>query len=260
MKMRRKREKMASIEPKQIYKAQTNRLSSTKINLFSPSITSQGSLEVQKHDNRKLIEEIVDRMFDEEKGLQDSLSDSSCSSVELRVKSPQSDLRLRNWRHHLAERNKVAQAIRAKTGKTESGVLLHRATNADERDKQTVKRVLDYAERLNPLKLRARKTMKWQEYEKLDTCQHIPELTETWPRAERIGSTKIEISGLPHMIKKELVSKQTSNKKKRMNGWLHSKELDKTIERKKKDIKRVIEFFPNIDEIQIQGEGIGWGS
>ncbi|XP_037938896.1 uncharacterized protein LOC119672018 [Teleopsis dalmanni] len=225
-------------------------------NLFSPSITSQGSLEVQKHDSRRVIEEIVDRMFDEEKGLQDTLSDSACSSIELRVKSPQSDPRLRNWRHHLTERNKVAHLIRTKIGKTESGVLLHRATNADERDKQTVKRVLDYAERLNPLTLRARKTMKWQEYEKLDTCQHIPELTETWPRAERIGSTKIEISGLPQIIKKELVSKQTSNEKKRMREWLQSKELDKTIERKKKDIKRVVEFFPNIDEIQIQGEGI----
>uniref|UniRef100_W8B484 MYCBP-associated protein n=1 Tax=Ceratitis capitata TaxID=7213 RepID=W8B484_CERCA len=203
--------------------------------------------------NRHIIMELVNRIFDNERGNVE-LSSSHCSSVAKKSSEYSYDNRLKYWKDVLEQRKRVQASIQEKTGKEPAQVLFNRAVTVDERDKQTVRRLMDYAERLNPLTIMHRRERVLPEYFDCSTCQQVQELRETLPKAERDGEKIVEITGLPSVTKEELLGKPKEQGGNKKSDWLRSKVLEQRIGEKREDLERVIEFYPDIDKLQVVGE------
>ncbi|XP_050327890.1 uncharacterized protein LOC126757986 [Bactrocera neohumeralis] len=230
------------------------------INAFSPpsSVSTEHNEEGGERPglfvhNRRIVLELVNKIFDNKRGNVE-LSSSHCSSIAKKPSEYSYDNRLKYWKDMLEQRKLVQANIQEKTGKTPAQVLFNRAVTVDERDKQTVRRLMDYAERLNPLTVMQRQEAILPEYIDCSTCQHVHEIRETLPKAERDGEKVVEITGLPLVTKEELLGKPKEQGGHKKSDWLRSKVLEERIERKREDIERVIEFYPDIDKLQIVGE------
>ncbi|XP_054730603.1 uncharacterized protein LOC129239260 [Anastrepha obliqua] len=228
------------------------------INVFSPSSSVSNGNETEKTGtfihNRHIVLKLVNKIFDDKLG-NIELSPSHCSSVAKRSSEYSYDRRLKYWKDVLEQRKNVQANIQLKTGKLPAQVLFNRAVTVDERDKQTVRRLMDYAERVTPLTLINRNASILPEYMDCNTCQHVNELRETLPKAERDGEKIVEISGLPSITKKELLGKPKDQGTSKKSDWLKSKVLEDRIEEKRHDLERVIEFYPDIEKLEVVGEG-----
>ncbi|XP_013110059.2 uncharacterized protein LOC106088894 isoform X1 [Stomoxys calcitrans] len=223
------------------------------LSLDSSIATPQKPL--SKEPNQHIVSEIINHIFDEQKGVCD-VSSSQCSSLQLHSSDYSYDKRLKYWKDVLKDREKLNLKIKDKTAKRSNDILYNNLSTIDERDKQTIKRILDYAQRLNPIHLMAKKTTVLEEKYNPKTCRAIPEIQETLPKAEREGKACVEISGLPKVTKQELLGKDKNQGCKKSHNWLKSKHLDAQIDEKREDIERVVEFYPDIENLQIVGEGI----
>ncbi|XP_067635323.1 uncharacterized protein [Eurosta solidaginis] len=230
------------------------------INIFSPpSLVSSESDSATRPTfiahNRHIVMELVNRIFDDKLGTIE-VSSSHCSSLEKKSSEYTYDNRLKYWKNMLAERKRVQASIGRKTGKVPAEVLFNRAVTVDERDKQTVRRLIDYADRLHPLKLIDRHAAILPEYIDCNTCRHVNELRETLPKPERDGAKIVEIAGLPAVTKEELLGKPKLQGTQKKWNWLISKVLEDRIERKREHIEKLIEFYPDIEKLQVVGEGL----
>lgn len=245
------------------------------INVFSPPTMSSADTPAETDDeavgnqlqkikltgmnpNTKLVYEIINSIFDKKFGYYEC-SSSSCTSLANQSSEYSFDKRLKYWKDSLAERRYIANSIKAKTGKLAGEVLFNRGSTIDERDKQTVKRLIDFADRMNPIVLKKRQKSRLPCYLVSDECGRqriINELDETLPKAERDKGTIVEISGLPAIAKEEQLGKRKEQGCEKKYQWMRSKVLEQRIEEKREDIERVIEFYPDIEHLEIIGESL----
>ncbi|XP_023030520.2 uncharacterized protein LOC111518354 [Drosophila willistoni] len=154
------------------------------------------------------------------------------------------DPRLVNWQRTLQRRKKIQQRIQRHTGKRAEDVLFNRQTTIDERNKQMLLRVLDNANRQNPTRVRNLKSgmSKLKPRCDLEMCREINELVATRPKPQQL-----EIVGLPEVTQMELAS----NKPGKESKWAASNALDEHLKQNVDDIKRVLEFAPDTDKLQV---------
>ncbi|XP_065364485.1 uncharacterized protein LOC135957628 [Calliphora vicina] len=220
-------------------------------NEFTMSSSVTETHPISMEHNRRLVNEMIDYIFDERRGTCE-VSSSQCSSLKLQPSEYSYDKRLKYWKDVLKEREKLSLKINEQTEKNQSDILYNRLATVDERDKHTIKRLMDYAQRLNPSSLSARQPSILPE-----KCNGImPELQETLPQTERQEKATIEISGLPKVAQQELLGKPNRQGCKKPSSWLKSKHLENRIEEIRDDIERVIEYYPDIDNLQIVGESL----
>uniref|UniRef100_A0A1B0F9D7 Uncharacterized protein n=1 Tax=Glossina morsitans morsitans TaxID=37546 RepID=A0A1B0F9D7_GLOMM len=198
----------------------------SELNIFTPTSELSFSHPISMDHNRRLINEIVDKIFDDRKGNID-ISSSECSSKKLQSSEHSFDKRLKYWKDVLRDRERLGDKIRKQTAKSRSEILYNRVSTVDERDKHTVQRLMDYAQRMEPIRLMNLQPGTLREKCTMETCLLVPEVQETLPRAERHMGKVVEISGIP-----------------------------KRIEEIGEDIERVIEYYPDIENLQIVGESL----
>ncbi|XP_061396953.1 uncharacterized protein LOC133332589 [Musca vetustissima] len=228
----------------------------SKINAFSlDSLATNQSVNVEH--NLRLVNHLIDNIFEDRKGICD-ISSSQCSSLKIQPSDYSYDKRLKYWKAVLRDREKLKSEIYRKTKKSPyKDVVLcnNHATTIDDRDKQTIKRIFDYAERLDPERLCTRKINTLPAKCEPTTCQTIMEIEETLPKAEREKTTKLEICGLPKVTRQEILGKEDCTEKY-PSKWLSSKHLERRIEQHRENIERVVEFYPDIENLQIVGKGL----
>ncbi|KAM7347793.1 uncharacterized protein ACRADG_007275 [Cochliomyia hominivorax] len=231
-------------------------LAISNISVMNEYIISSSLTETQPismDHNRRLVNEMIDNILDDNKGTCE-ISSSQCSSIKLQSSDHSYDKRLKYWKDVLKERKEISDKIHQKTNKNSNDILYNRTTTIDERDKQTVKRLLDYSHRLNPIVLSVRKPSVLKEKCNLEMSEEfIPELQETLPQTEIQKKIQFEISGLPKVTQQEVLGTSQHQSKKSTN-WLKSKHLEKRIEEMRDDIEQVIEYYPDIENLQVLGE------
>ncbi|KAH8373101.1 hypothetical protein KR009_011690 [Drosophila setifemur] len=202
-----------------------------------------------------VVEDILDEIFAEHRGDFPETTSSSCPLGTMQEREPHVDRRLRYWREVLQKRKKMQQRVQQQTGKLASEVLFNRRSTLDNRDGQTVKRLLDYADRMQCELLVAPPVA--QLCDRLDpcTCKLLPRPAATHPRAERVGYKDVEIIGLPEVSKRELLGREALEQKFPA-GWLQSKFLDERLEQRFNAIQNVLQFFPDLDALQVTGTGL----
>lgn len=153
------------------------------------------------------------------------------------------DDRLKYWRGYLTKRHQLAEKIKRKTGKRDCELLFNQGY--EERNVHQIKRIVDYATRLEPENL----SKKIVENTKEIPC--VPDVAITWPKSEREGKFKqFELSGLPKISRYEQNTLDCQIPEK---SWLKSKYLEKKIEEKAKEIQKLLFFFPDTDDLEIVG-------
>ncbi|KAH8285079.1 hypothetical protein KR054_004802 [Drosophila jambulina] len=210
----------------------------------------------------RVVEDILKDIFMEKRGDFPETS-SSCHVAEMAwPRQPEEahvDKRLRYWKEVLNQRRKMQERVQRETGKLASEVLFNRRSTLDNRDEQTVKRVLDYAGRMDYDRLQdaaVAPVVKLPDRQNPCTCQIVygPEVTA--PQAERVGYKSVEIIGLPEVSQRELLGKEALEQKP-PTSWLQSEFLDERLEQRFGAIENVVEFFPDITALQVTGTGVG---
>uniref|UniRef100_A0A1A9ZA57 Uncharacterized protein n=1 Tax=Glossina pallidipes TaxID=7398 RepID=A0A1A9ZA57_GLOPL len=227
----------------------------SELNIFSPTSELSYSHPISMDHNRRLINDIVDKIFDERKGNVD-ISSSECSSKELQSSEHSFDKRLKYWKDVLRDRERLGDKIRKQTAKSRSEILYNCVSTVDERDKHTVQRLMDYAQRMEPIRLMNLQPGTLREKCTMETCLLVPEVQETLPKAERDMGKVVEISGIAKVVKTEIMGKPKYYDSEKEYKWLKSKILEQRIEEIGEDIERVIEYYPDIDNLQIVGESL----
>nr|XP_016940862.1 uncharacterized protein LOC108018015 [Drosophila suzukii] len=185
----------------------------------------------------------------------DSLLDEHCQSVRSREPRLRSDLdqdldmdpRLRNWNRVLEERRRLQERIARQTGKRAEDVLFNRSATIDEASKRMILRVLDTADRSRPLdRLQEKTTLtSLKPRRDPDLCREIKELYAVKPQLQQV-----EFIGLPQVTQQELAATQVPPNEAE-SQWQRSKVLSERLEAKKEFIQKVLEFAPDLHELQI---------
>ncbi|XP_037713980.1 uncharacterized protein LOC119549787 [Drosophila subpulchrella] len=185
----------------------------------------------------------------------DSLLDEHCQSVRVRELRLRSDLdqdldmdpRLRNWNRVLKERRRLQERIARQTGKRAEDVLFNRSATIDEASKRMILRVLDTADRSRPLdRLQEKTTLtSLRPRRDPDLCREIKELYAVKPQLQ-----EVEFIGLPQVTQQELAATQVPPNEAE-SQWQRSKVLSERLEAKKEFIQKVLEFAPDLHELQI---------
>ncbi|EDW01585.1 uncharacterized protein LOC6560038 [Drosophila grimshawi] len=242
-------------------------LINTNINLISIPPSSRASfkndgLEQLKagasmvHYSEHIVEEILAEMFAERRGHFPETS-SSCEKDQVNMAQHATeqhvDRRLKYWREMLLKRRRMQKRVEIQTGKSPEEVLFNRRSTLESRNKETVLRIMDYAERLQPENLVTKPVSQLKEIE--NRCAYLGPIKETWPQAEQLGVKNVEIIGLPSVIQTELLGSEAANRKLQ-HSWMKSDVLDGRISERFDDVRQVIEFFPDLDKLQVTGRSI----
>ncbi|KAH8304591.1 hypothetical protein KR059_012791, partial [Drosophila kikkawai] len=211
----------------------------------------------------RVVGDILKEIFMERRGDFPETS-SSCHMAEMpwprqSEREAHVDKRLRYWKDVLMQRKKMQERVQRETGKLASEVLLNRRSTLDNRDEQTVKRVLDYAERMDYERLQEASrapVAKLPDRQDPCTCQFVVGPEATAPHAEQVGYKEVEIIGLPEVSQRELLGKEALEEK-RPDGWLQSEFLDERLEQNFGAIEKVVEFFPDLTALQVTGTSVG---
>ncbi|XP_034479525.1 uncharacterized protein LOC117785552 [Drosophila innubila] len=236
----------------------------TRNNTFSISSNSTAAMYIETgtlkgvtlRDGKEMIEDIVDGIFDANIGVA-NLSSSQPSLTDTFESSEEMDERLKRWQDMLRDRLKMQERIWRKTGKSPNEMLFNLPPSVEQREKGTVHRLMDYASRMNPIRLKQKipDVLPQRLDRQTGTC--LLEVQETLPQAERTGTTSVEISGLPKSTKREILSPPrglaVTSPKQNKNKWYNSKELENQILAKDEDIRRVLEFCPDISGLEVVG-------
>ncbi|KAM8711829.1 hypothetical protein ACLKA7_012352 [Drosophila subpalustris] len=208
------------------------------------------------HYSGRIVDDILEEIFAERRGHFPETS-SSCKLEEQPMPSPERhvDRRLKYWREMLAKRKKLQRRVESQTGKTPEQILFNRRSTFDNRNKESVLRLLDYADRMSPEKLSTRPINTLREVVDPLTCEILEGVDETWPKAEQDGYKDVEIIGLPKVVQEELLGKKAAPERL-PHGWIKSRVLEERIEERFDSICDVLEFFPDLDNLQVTGTNI----
>ncbi|KAH8267128.1 hypothetical protein KR018_010364, partial [Drosophila ironensis] len=205
-----------------------------------------------RRDAKKVVHDVVNSLFAKEQG-HANLSSSTCSLDSELCDSLNMDPRLKLWYRTLQDRANVQAKIQHKLGRRPDEMLCNLPTTVASRDRGTVTRLLDIAGRMHPTTLVQRKPALSSAPTAVDAQQcRLPPLQETLPRAEQRGVAKVEISALTKSTKTEILGRRMKGQE-RPTEWLQSKVLDERITKERDNIKRVIEFFPDTENLEVVG-------
>ncbi|EDW57327.1 uncharacterized protein [Drosophila virilis] len=206
--------------------------------------------------SERIVEDILAEIFAERHG-QFPETSSSCHPSKVNLSRPAPELhvdkRLKYWRDMLQTRRQMQKRVELQTGKSPEQVLFNRRSTLDHRNKETVRRLMDYAERLRPEKLVTKPISALKELQDPCTCELIKPIDETWPQAEKQGATNVEIIGLPEVTQQELLG---ADSRKLRHSWMKSGVLDTRIDEQFRRICKVLEFFPDLEQLQVKGTNI----
>lgn len=223
-------------------------------------VSSSDNKDLNMRKSRTIVQGIINGIF-HSNVVKADLSKSKLSTSSLIDDSLEMDKRLKAWYTSLLEREQMQTRISRKTGKRPEEMLFNLPVSVEQRDKGTIQRLLDFAGRMNPEALSKKTPIVLPAYIKTDTCATIPELQETLPQPERKGKAEVEISGLPRTTKAEILG-VVNPTKTRCKGddskWVNSKALDQYIEEKGDDIRNVVEFYPDIDKLEVVGAELSY--
>ncbi|KAH8237084.1 hypothetical protein KR038_004054, partial [Drosophila bunnanda] len=230
---------------------------------YDSMLVSQQTENPQANYSDRVVEDILKEIFLEQRGEFPETS-SSCHLAEMPwPRQPEReahvDKRLRYWKEVLKQRRKMQERVQREKGKLASEVLFNRRSTLDHRDEQTVKRVLDYAGRMDSERLQeavVAPVVKLPDRKNPCTGQIIAGPEVTAPHAEQVGYKQVEIIGLPEMTQEELLGKEALEQKP-PTGWLQSEFLDQRLEQSFGAIENVVQFFPDLAALQVRGTGVG---
>lgn len=218
-------------------------------------VSSSDNKDLTMRQSRTIVQNVVKGIF-HSNVVRANLSKSKLSTSSHIDESLGMDKRLKAWYTSLLEREEMQARISRKTGKRPEEMLFNLPVSVEQRDKGTIQRLLDFAGRMNPETLSKKTPGVLPAYIKRDTCSTVPELQETLPKPERKGKAIVKISGLPRTTKAEILGVVIPTKT-RCKGddskWVNSKALDEHIEEKRDDIRHVVEFYPDIDKLEVVG-------
>lgn len=157
------------------------------------------------------------------------------------------DPRLRNWNRVLKQRQKIQERIERQTGKRAEDVLFNRSTTIDDASKKMILRILDTADRSRPLdQLKEKSIMRsLKARDDPENCREIKELFLAEPKIQ-----EVEFVGLPQVTQKEVAAIQLAPHAPE-SQWQRSEVLAKHLEKKKNSIQQVLEFAPDIHQLQV---------
>ncbi|XP_002137050.2 uncharacterized protein [Drosophila pseudoobscura] len=211
--------------------------------------------EVSQHDGKKIVEDIVNNIFNSKQGLA-NLSSSECSVERAIQESVKMDPRLKLWYDTLHDRTETQMKIQRKIGRRANEMLINQPSSVEQRDKGTVQRLMDFATRMNPTSLVQKRPVEMPGYFDTERCHDVNKLVETLPLAERQGEANVEIIGLTRATKQEILGPLCNAKHSHPNEkgkWIDSELLDEGIEKKCSDIKRVLQHYPDVDNLEVVG-------
>lgn len=227
----------------------------SEMNMYAPSSEPSTLHPISADHTERLIIEIIDQIFDEYKGTVD-ISSSECSSVKLKPTVHKWDRRLKLWQDVLSDRLEIDHRIQKATKKRRHEVLFNRLATVDEQDKRTIQRILDYVERLDPVRLMTIKKLQLKEKLTRETCLTVSKVDETLPRTERKAAADLAITGMPAIVRQELLGKTRAQGEIKPHAWLKSEVLQEHLEDLGPKVHRVVDFYPDIDKLQIVGQNI----
>lgn len=208
------------------------------------------------HYSGHVVDDILDEIFAERRGHFPETSSMCKDPKEVETDAEKHmDKRLKYWRNVLNKRQEIQLRLQAATGRQPEDMLHNRRATLDHRNKQTVKRVLDYAERMLPPKLAARERIWLTTVVDPCTCAYAEGVCETLPQAGQDGFKTVEITGLPSVIQKELLGAEASPEE-REHSWLKSRVLEHHIDNRFDAICEVIEHFPKLDGLEVTGTNV----
>ncbi|XP_002063188.2 uncharacterized protein LOC6640273 [Drosophila willistoni] len=217
---------------------------------------------VTLQDGKQVVDDIVNKIFDKSNGLV-HLSSSACSMSSVLEESTKMDHRLKLWYETLQDRSKMQRKIQRKLGRRPDEMLFNMPTTIEQRDKGMVQRLMDYADRMNPVTLTEKKASILPSHYDTETCQQVHQLEETLPKAERQGKKTVEISGLTKTTMEEIMGPgfdytdiHSTNERNKKNKWINSKVLGERLDKKCKDLKRVLNFYPDVENLQVVGNNV----
>ncbi|XP_017078248.1 uncharacterized protein LOC108112643 [Drosophila eugracilis] len=206
--------------------------------------------DVTLQQGEQIVYDILGDIFDKKMGIA-TVSESECSLDEDIKESLSMDPRLKLWYTTLQKRASVQAKIQRKLGRRPDEMLINVGSTVAPRDRGTVQRLLDFAGRMNPTALSRKKPGVLTA--QLDSqCRLLPELHETLPQAEQCGHVAVEIIGLTDTTKQEILGTAHPPPEK-PSQWIKSLQLEKRIEKKSDDIKRVLPFFPSVSKLEVVG-------
>ncbi|XP_023162607.2 uncharacterized protein LOC111593810 [Drosophila hydei] len=176
--------------------------------------------EVHKTDS--IINDIIEDIFHQYKE-SDSQSETQlcpCSTISF------VDNRLKYWKNMIRERRALHRKLSLATGRLPKELLF----NQDNRDEQTIKRVLDQVSRRD--------------------SSALSTLTDSCSR-RRESHNIMEFVGLPKPITMELDCPAYLR-----SPLLESQVLDKRLQQEKAGIKHLLEFCPNVEYLMLIGRNI----
>lgn len=205
------------------------------------------------HYTEHVVDDILDQIFEERRGHFPQTSSECKLDNQVEIDPDKHlDKRLKHWRQVLDKRQEMQLRLQEATGRKPEEMLINRRSTLDHRNKQTVKRLMDYAERMLPAKLAAKQPAWLSGFVDPCTCEYAEDVCETLPQAEQDGNKDVEITGLPSLAQKELLGAEASPQELE-HSWLKSRVLDQRIEDRFVDICRVLEHFPALEELQVTG-------
>ncbi|XP_052841661.1 uncharacterized protein LOC128255888 [Drosophila gunungcola] len=157
------------------------------------------------------------------------------------------DPRLRNWNRVLEQRRRLQERIERQTGKRAEDVLFNRSATIDEASKRMILRVLDTADRSRPLvRLKENATLtSLKPRRDPDLCRETHELFAAKPLLQ-----PVEFVGLPQVTQEELAATKLTPEAAE-SQWQRSKVLGQRLEAKRQSIQQVLEFAPDLQELQV---------
>ncbi|KAH8320721.1 hypothetical protein KR067_007601, partial [Drosophila pandora] len=172
---------------------------------------------------------------------------SGLKNKEVRYPELDLDPRLRNWNRVLNQRQKIQERIERQTGKRAEDVLFNRSTSIDDASKKMILRILDTADRSRPIdQLKEKSTIRsLKARDDPENCREIKELFLAEPKIQ-----ELEFVGLPQVTQKEVAAINLPPDAPE-SQWQRSEVLVKQLEEKKQSIEQVLEFAPDIHQLQV---------
>ncbi|XP_064540330.1 uncharacterized protein LOC135429790 [Drosophila montana] len=210
-------------------------------------LTIEGVCRNKNEMPKYLTEELVNDVFQviqKDETYQTKISSSDCTNYRKKIiKNDNDDMdpRLKCWKKVLRDRKVLQGRIERHTGKRGEDVLFNRHATIDEQTKRMLLRLMDSAERsegVPPTRVGGALKMRQQ----LELCRELPEMRVTEPKLQTL-----EFVGLPQVTQLELAGTQAPGE----SQWLRSEVLGERLEAQAENIKRVLAYCPEMEQLQV---------
>lgn len=214
------------------------------INQFTPSYSS-----VTQDLGKDVVQRVIDEvLFDQGGEYQGSSTECSSNKPESTPStgSPRDiGKRINYWQNYLKEHARISEKLAAATGKQPCELLLNKTE--EYRKIQQCKRLMDVAERLSPTRLISREPVKLKEV----PCG--PDIYSKLPLTEQQAKPNITLSEMPKVALQEQGIDECEPTRK---SWLRSEYLGDQLVATKDNLGRVIDHYPDMENLQIVGTKI----